>query len=35
VRRRWSCVQGQPMAGVRPNASENVQISPTTTVRAT
>src|ERR1035437_9636826 len=31
---RWSCVQEQPMGGVRPNASENGQISPSTTVRA-
>ena len=29
-----SCVQEQPTGGVRPNASENSQISPSTTVRA-
>ena len=34
VRRRWSCVQQLPMGGVRPNASENGQISRSTTVRA-
>src|SRR5450759_919629 len=34
VRRRWSCIQQLPMGGVRPNASENGQISPSTTVRA-
>jgi hypothetical protein len=28
VRRRWSCVQQLPTGGVRPNASENGQISP-------
>jgi hypothetical protein len=31
---RWSCVQEQSTGGVRPNASENSQISPSTTVRA-
>jgi hypothetical protein len=31
-RARWSCTQEQPTGGVRPNASENEQISPTTTV---
>jgi hypothetical protein len=34
VRRRWSCVQERQMGGVCPNASENGQISPPTTVRA-
>ena len=34
VRRRWSCVQEQPTGGVRPNAKENGQISPSTTVPA-
>jgi hypothetical protein len=34
VRRRWSCVQEQPMEGVRPNASEYSHISLSTTVRA-
>src|ERR1019366_5373697 len=34
VRRRWSCVQERLMGGVCPNASENGQISPPTTVRA-
>jgi hypothetical protein len=34
VRPRWSCVQERQMGGVCPNASENGQISPPTTVRA-
>src|SRR5450830_371261 len=34
VRRRWSYVQERLMGGVCPNASENGQISPPTTVRA-
>jgi len=34
VRPRWSCVQEQPMGGVRPNASKKGQIGPSTTVRA-
>ena len=34
MRRRWSCVQGQPPGGVRSNAKENGQISRSTTVGA-
>ena len=33
VRRRWSCVQERQMGGVRPNASENGQISHLAAVR--
>ena len=35
MRRRCSCVPGQPTGGVRPNASENGQISPSAAVRGT
>src|SRR5215467_13706082 len=34
VRRSMSCIQEQPTEGVRPNASENSQINPSTIVRA-